>query len=93
MRLFNIFKKKHKNIRKPSPKKQLGRLLEYIPDFYKDHRQYKNATDYFEHHEWELTLESLIELTEETGHYFSEEFWETLADTAKAIDMAKLSMY
>jgi hypothetical protein len=44
--------KKYKNIPKPSPKEQLSYLFEYIPDFYKDQRQYINAIDYFEQHEW-----------------------------------------
>ena len=91
MRLFNIFKNKNADIPQLSPKDQLNYLIDYIPDFYKDQRHYINAVDYLEHSEWDLTLESLIELTEQTGHYFSEEFWERLADAAKSMKLSELS--
>ncbi|MFN8116351.1 MAG: hypothetical protein U0W65_09575 [Bacteroidia bacterium] len=43
--------------------------------------------DYLENREWGLALESLIELTEVTEHYFSEEFWSGLADAAEKMEM------
>ena len=93
MQLFNIFKKKNKDIPELSQKEQLSYLIDYIPDFYKDQRQYINAVDYLKNGEWGLTLESLIELSEETGHYFSEEFWQRLADAAKSMSRSELLNY
>lgn len=93
MKLFNIFKKENKNALNSSPKEQLNYLIEYIPDFYKDQRQYINAVDYFKQDEWGLTLESLIELTVETEHYFSEEFWQRLADAVNSMKLPHLSNY
>ncbi|MFD2326922.1 hypothetical protein [Mucilaginibacter galii] len=93
MNLFNIFKKVSKSSFKHNPKEQLRLVLEYIPDHYKDQRQYIYAVDFFKRDEWALTLESLIELTIETDHYFSERFWEILADTAENMSMMNLSAY
>jgi hypothetical protein len=40
-----------------------------------------------------LSLDSLIELAVETGHYFSEEYWQRLADIANSMSMSELSYY
>lgn len=93
MQLFNLFKRKNEDTHELSLKEQLSYIIDYIPDFYKDNRQYLNATDYLKHDEWGLTLESLIELTVETDHYFSEEYWQRLADAANAMNLSELSNY
>jgi len=93
MSLLNFFKKKDRDVPKLSLQEQLSYLIDYIPDFYKNQTQYINAVDYLKHDEWGLTIESLIELTEETGHYFSEEFWQRLADAAKSMNLFELSNY
>jgi len=93
MQLFNLFKKKNENLSQLSVEEHLSYLIDYIPDFYKDQREYLNATDYLKHDEWALSLESLIELTVETGHYFSEEYWQRLADIANSMSFSELSNY
>jgi hypothetical protein len=93
MQLFNLFKKKNEDISQLSVKEQLSYLIDYIPDFYKDQREYLYATNYLKHDEWGLSLESLIELAVETDHYFSEEYWQRLADTANSMSLSELSNY
>ncbi|HZY38048.1 MAG TPA: hypothetical protein VFE53_15430 [Mucilaginibacter sp.] len=93
MKLFKIFRKKTQKPLDLSSEKQLRYLIDYIPDFYKNQRQYINAGMFLDHHEWVLALESLIELADEIGHYFSEEFWERLASAAKTLDLVELSDY
>lgn len=64
-----------------------------MPDFYKTHKQYINCVEYLNHREWELALESLIELADETEHYFSEEFWFGLADSAEKMHLSDKADY
>jgi len=40
----------------------MRRLVEYMPEFYKTHRQFVNLIDFLECREWKLALKSLIEL-------------------------------
>jgi len=87
MKLFRIFKKKTQKSQNLNPEGQLRYLIDYIPDFYKDQRQYINAGMFLDHCEWDLALDSLIELTDETGHYFSEEFWTELAGVANKLNL------
>jgi len=93
MKLFGIFKNTDPKPLKRNPKEELRYLIDYIPDFYKNQRQYKNAIEFLDHHEFSLVLESLIELADETGHYFSEEFWERIAASAKAMNLVELAVY
>jgi hypothetical protein len=81
MRLFNLKKKKS------DPVTIMQRMIDYMPEHYKTHDQFKNCVEYLEHREWGLALDSLIELTEETGHHFSEEFWLGLADAADTMGL------
>jgi hypothetical protein len=76
-----------------SPEQTMRRLIEYMPEFYKTQRQYINCIDFLEHREWELALDSLIELADETGHYFSEDYWIGLADSAEKMKLSKKSSY
>ncbi len=64
-----------------------------MPEFYKTHQQYIDCLEYLEHREWELALDSLIELAAETGHYFSEGFWLGLADAADKMDLTDKANY
>ncbi len=64
-----------------------------MPEYYRTHRQFINCVEYLEHREWGLALDSLIELTEETGHYFSEEFWNGLADAANKMGLGDKADY
>ena len=87
MGLFDFIKKKaHSDL---SPEQTIRRMIDYMPEFYNSHRQFVNSVEYLDNREWGLALESLIELTSETEHYFSEEFWNGLADAADKMEMTK----
>ena len=87
MGLFN-FKK-----RESDPATTIQRMVDYMPEYYQHHRQFENCVQYLEHGEPGLALESLIELTEETGHYFSEEFWLSLSDAASKMGLKDESQF
>ena len=84
---LNFIKRKQKQ--DFSPEQSMRRLIDYMPEFYKTHRQYLNSISFLEHKEWGLALDSLIELANETGHYFSEEYWLTLAESADKMKLRK----
>lgn len=44
-------------------------------------------------HEYELALESLIELAVESGHYFSQYYWEALAEIADKLKLSARARY
>lgn len=60
-----------------------------MPAVYNDNRQLKKSNGFLQQNELGLALESLIELTEETGHYFSDKYWFDLADAADKMEMNK----
>jgi hypothetical protein len=85
MKLFDFIKRKQQT--DFSPEQIMRRLVEYMPEFYKTHKQFVNSIDFLKHREWELALDSLIELADETGHYFSEEFWVELSKSADKMNL------
>jgi len=89
--LFNFIKRKQK--KDFSPEQTMRHLIEYMPKFYETQRQYVNCIDFLENREWEPALDSLIELADETGHYFSEDYWLGLADSADKMKLNKKSNY
>lgn len=91
--IVGIFNFIRKNETQPSPKKIIKRLIDYIPEFYKNHRQFQNSIEFYEKNEFGLVLESLIELADETEHYFSEEFWTELGKSASLMKMDKVASY
>ncbi|SIR26708.1 hypothetical protein [Maribacter ulvicola] len=68
-------------------------MIDYIPEFYKNQRQFQNSIEFYEKNEFGLALESLVELADETEHYFSEEFWTELAKSANMMEMDKVASY
>ncbi|MFD1096121.1 hypothetical protein [Salegentibacter chungangensis] len=64
-------------------------MIDYLPAIYNDHRQLKNSNDFLQQNELGLALDSLIQLTEETGHYFSDKYWLDLAVAADKMEMNK----
>jgi len=60
-----------------------------LPTVYNDHRQLKDSIEFLKQNELGLALDSLIELSEETGHYFSDKYWIDLADAADQMEMIK----
>ena len=76
-----------------SPKEIISHILEFLPELYKSHRQYKNCVEFLDNREWGLALDSLIELSEETGHYFSGDFWSELLIAAEKMNMNEQAQY
>ena len=66
---------------------------EYVPEFYRESKHYKDSKEFLENNEWGLALESLIEMAGESGHYFSETFWLELATCADKMQMTKEADY
>ena len=66
---------------------------EYVPEFYRNSKHYKDSKDFVENNERGLALESLIEMADESGHYFSETFWLDLATCADKMQMTKEADY
>ncbi len=64
-----------------------------MPKFYRTHRQFINCVEFLENREWDLALDSLIELADETEHYFSEDFWRGLADSAEKMNLTDKANY
>lgn len=88
MKLFNFFNRPQK-----TPEQIIRRIIDYMPDFYKSHRQFINSVEFLEHNELELALDSLVELADETEHYFSEDFWLGLADSADKMGLSEKANY
>ena len=76
-----------------SSEQTLRRLVDYMPDFYKANRQFIDSIEFLEHRELELALDSLIELADETEHYFAEDFWLGLADAAEKMNLTGKANY
>jgi hypothetical protein len=91
MELFTFFKRQQKT--ELTPEQTIRRLVVYMPDFYRAHRQFIDCTEFLEHHEWGLALDSLIQLAIETEHYFSEDFWLELAKAADKMELTATSDY
>ncbi|MGX7687815.1 hypothetical protein ACWA1C_11670 [Flectobacillus roseus] len=91
VKLFNFIKRQLKT--DFSPEQTIRRLVDYMPEFYRTHRQFINCVEFLENREWELALDSLIELADETEHYFSEDFWLGLADSAEKMNLTDKANY
>ena len=63
--------------------------LKHVPEFYKTSKHFKDSVEFLEHNEWGLALESLIDMADESGHYFSETFWLNLATCADKMQMTE----
>lgn len=87
MKLFNFIQKKQSTDK--APNQIIKHLIDYLPADYNDHRQLKDSIEFLKQNELGLALDSLIELTEETGHYFSDKYWLDLADAADKMEMDK----
>jgi hypothetical protein len=76
-----------------SPEQTIRRMISYMPEFYKTHRQFENCTEFLANGEWGLALESLIELADETEHYFSEDFWKALIEASDKMKLEQSAKY
>lgn len=95
MGIFSFFKKRKGFPFGPSlsPPVILKQLSEDIPEFYKDSIHFKDYEEFLRHNEYGLALESLIEMADESGHYFSDHFWLTLAGCADKMGMNTQAEY
>ncbi|TXD81023.1 hypothetical protein ESY86_19405 [Subsaximicrobium wynnwilliamsii] len=87
MKLFNFIQKKQSTDK--TPNQIIKNLIDYLPADYNDQRQLKDSIEFLNQNELGLALDSLIELTEETGHYFSDKYWLDLADAADKMELIK----
>lgn len=91
VKLFNFIKRQRQT--DLSPEQTIRRLVDYVPDFYRTHKQFINCLEFIENREWELALDSLIELADAPEHYFSEDFWFGLADSADKLGLIDRASY
>lgn len=89
MNLFSIFKKRKTTPQELTPVTILRLTQEYVPDFYKNSQHFKESKDFLNNNEWGLALDALIEMVDESGHYFSEDFWLNLATCADKMQMTQ----
>lgn len=89
VRIFNFLRRDNKS--GLSPEEMLANIIEFIPEFYKDKQQYKESVEYLKYNEWGLALESLIDLADESGDYFSNDFWFELANAADKMNLVQQS--
>jgi len=87
-----FFKSKKKEVVK-SPKEIIGHIIDYIPNNYLHHKQFVLCVGYFENMDYELVLDSLIELANETGHYFSEDFWNSISIAAYQMELKNIGKF
>jgi len=93
MSIFSIFKKRKTEPHNLPPAAILRLTQEYVPEFYRNSKHYKDSKEFLAHNEWGLALESLIEMANESGHYFSETFWLNLSTCAGKMQMNKEADY
>jgi hypothetical protein len=91
VKFFDFIKRHQKTDLKPE--QTIRRLVDYMPDFYRTHKQFIDCVEFLEHREWGLALDSLIELANETEHYFSEDFWLGLTDAADKMGLTDKANY
>ena len=93
MNIFSIFKKRKTELQDLKPAAILRLTQEFVPEFYKDIEQFKESKEFLENNEWGLALDTLIEMADESGHYFSEDFWLNLAICADKMQMTQQAEY
>jgi hypothetical protein len=62
MNIFSLFKKKAVT---PTPETIIRMTQEYVPDYYRESRQFKDSQEFLEHNEPALALDNLIEMAKE----------------------------
>lgn len=93
MDIFSIFKKRKTEPEELTPVALLRLTQEYIPDIHKDSKHFKDSKEFLHNNEWGLALNSLVEMANESGHYFSETFWLDLANCADKMQMTSQANY
>lgn len=93
MNIFSLFKKRKTESQDLTLAAILRLTQAYVPEFYKDSEKFKEIKEFLDHNEWGLALETLIEIADESGHYFSEDFWHNLATCVDKIQMPQQADY
>lgn len=75
------------------PEQIIRRLVDFIPHICKTHRQFVCYVEFAEQKEWELALDSLVELADETEYVFPNDFWLGLADAADKMNLQDRAIY
>lgn len=57
----------------------LQRIYDLVPENCRDNRQYFYSGDFIENREWNLAMDSFLELVEETKAIFPQEYWDLLS--------------
>lgn len=76
-----------------SPSQIFQRLIDYLPEVHLSHRVFGHVQMHMRTRQWEWVLLSLIELADKSGHYFSEEYWLSLAAAARQLDKPDKEAY
>lgn len=91
MGIFNFFKRKDKPNKIEIPNGNSAEIilwvLDYLPEHYSNERQVTSCKDYLKKNKFGLALESLIELPNDTNHYFSDLMWDALSQAALKMNM------
>jgi hypothetical protein len=93
MDIFSIFKKRKTELKELTPVAILRLTQEYVPDIHKDSKHFKDSKEFLHNNEFGLALDSLVEMADESNHFFSENFWLDLANCADIMQMATQANY
>ena len=75
------------NIKSNQIRELLQDLLDHTPAIYHSQGAFMECIEFFRKEDWESTIDSFIELTEATKHYFSDEFWNKLRQASKQMGL------
>ncbi|MEN9346699.1 MAG: hypothetical protein RLZZ77_210 [Bacteroidota bacterium] len=84
MGLFDFFKRKRDT--EQTLEQVIRDVMDDIPDVYRTNALFIESEEFFYQQEWGVTIDSLIQLASDSGHFFSDHFWLGLADAAQKID-------
>ncbi len=70
-----------------APEEIINDVIDDVPEFYKTQEQFINCKKHLDNLEPDLALQCLINMANESGHFFANNFWNMLA---KAADKMKL---
>lgn len=93
MNFFSLFKKRKQDPQKLPPAAILRDVQEFVPEYYKDSKHFVDSKEFLNQNELQLALSSLIEMANESGHYFSEDFWLELNICADKMQLSQEAEY
>ena len=93
MSIFSIFNRQKKEPDNITPAATIRVILGNIPEYYKESKDFQKCMAHFELNEWGPAIECLVAMADESGHYFSDDFWFGLADAAGKMNMNTMAQY